>query len=485
MLNFNHEELAFEYAKEGLEAFYERKYNKAALSIQEALNHFKEAGNIEEYAKNLNLLGVIYGTIGNETMAIDFFLEGLEYAQEKELHYLSLLFYNNIGSRYMLLHDYEKALVYFLKSEQQMSYDNVRNKERFTGWFLITKLNLMLSYKELGQYEMAEKYLIEIEPYSKLEENKEFYFSFLISKYLLYWFMGRHDEVYANLDAIMEGALNDSSASDYDTDMKDACTLLKEMGEFDRWKQIILAFEAYTKEQESVNAKIALTQMWMDYCKTTGDKEKYTQLCVEYVRLNEEQNEINDKERIAAIDMKIALQDKERARKKAEQKSNTDSLTYLGNRYMLEHDVLKMVKNGNASDKKMAFGILDVDCFKELNDTYGHLHGDDGLRKVAEILRDETKEYGKAYRYGGDEFVILLQDVKKEDVESIAVHIKTRIMGLHIENKNSTAGENLTVSQGYLVFAPNEDCCLDELLQKADKALYHAKGNGKNGYVIC
>ena len=67
------EELAFEYAKEGKAALYDRKLNKAALSVQAAINLFKEVGNVEEYVRSLNLIGVIYAAIGNETMAVDFY----------------------------------------------------------------------------------------------------------------------------------------------------------------------------------------------------------------------------------------------------------------------------------------------------------------------------------------------------------------------------------------------------------------------------
>ena len=77
MKDSTHEELAFEYANEGLEALYDRKLNKAALSLQAALNLFKEIGNVEEYAKNLNRIGVVYATIGNEAMAMDFFWKDL------------------------------------------------------------------------------------------------------------------------------------------------------------------------------------------------------------------------------------------------------------------------------------------------------------------------------------------------------------------------------------------------------------------------
>ena len=120
MKDSTHEELAFEYANEGLEALYDRKLNKAALSLQAALNLFKEIGNVEEYAKNLNRIGVVYATIGNEAMAMDFFLEELECAIANELHHISVLFYNNIGSRYMKSMNMKKQLLTLIKQRRNL-----------------------------------------------------------------------------------------------------------------------------------------------------------------------------------------------------------------------------------------------------------------------------------------------------------------------------------------------------------------------------
>lgn len=479
------EELARSYASEGLDAFYDRKMNKAALSIQAALNLFKETGNGEEYVKNLNLLGVIYAAMGNEAMAVDFYLEGLEYALTHKLHHMALLFYNNIGSSYITLNEHEKAITYFKKSEVELEYEDVKKYERYECWYLITKLNLMLSYSALEQFEKAEAYLKETERYAESEKNIEYHFSFMVTKCQLYWRIGKKNEVYEIIDELVEEALHDGSASDYETDMQEMCKLLKEMGEYEKWKRIIQSFENYAKEQGTVFVQLTLTEMWMDYYKTIDDREKYIHLCVNHAELIQKQKEITDKERAAAIDIKIELQEKEAARRRAEQKSNTDSLTDLGNRYMLKDDIRSMTKKCMELNLPIAIGILDVDCFKEHNDTYGHLQGDDSLRRIAEILKDVANDVGQVYRFGGDEFVVLIQNATESGVEEIAAAIKARISELNIENKNSRVMPELTISQGYSIYIPKGECVIESLLEEADKALYQAKKNGKNGYVIC
>ncbi len=478
------EELAHEYAKEGRAALAERKLDEAALSIQQAINHFKEADNLEMYARCLNMLGVIYGALGNETMAVDYYLEGLACSIQNNFSHITLLFYNNIGSRYMELNEYERAIGYFLRAEKELESKQVQKEETYTTWKLVTYLNLLMSYTALKDFKQAECYLEKALPYAELEENSEYIFGFMISRYWLYWQQGKEELVRDHLDEILEGALNDKSSSDYVENMLAVCRLLREMKEYDKWKRIIKAFEIYTLHHDSIYYHLVLTEMWMDYYKTIDDMSRYIHLCVDHAELYRQQKVVEDKERAAAIDIKIELQEKEVERRMAEQMSHTDSLTHLGNRYKLEADCNELLNLSWQTGRMMAIGVLDIDCFKQMNDTYGHLAGDDCLRKIAEVLRSKTEGAGSAYRFGGDEFVILVKNANKEQILQMAEDIKKSIFDLHMENINSKVIPEISISQGYCCFIPKEAINLSDMMAMADKALYQVKANGRNGFEI-
>ena len=290
------EELAHEYAKEGRAALAERKLDEAALSIQQAINHFKEADNLEMYARCLNMLGVIYGALGNETMAVDYYLEGLACSIQNNFSHITLLFYNNIGSRYMELNEYERAIGYFLRAEKELESKQVQKEETYTTWKLVTYLNLLMSYTALKDFKQAECYLEKALPYAELEENSEYIFGFMISRYWLYWQQGKEELVRDHLDEILEGALNDKSSSDYVENMLAVCRLLREMKEYDKWKRIIKAFEIYTLHHDSIYYHLVLTEMWMDYYKTIDDMSRYIHLCVDHAELYRQQKVVEDKE---------------------------------------------------------------------------------------------------------------------------------------------------------------------------------------------
>ena len=106
------------------------------------------------------------------------------------------------------------------------------------------------------------------------------------------------------------------------------------------------------------------------------------------------------------------------------------------------------------------------------------------LRQVAGILKKAVDGYGSVYRFGGDEFVILVPEGDYEAAEVIAAQIKNKLKETHIENLSTRIAEKITLSQGYVCFRPSGEERLSVLLERADKALYKVKNSGKNGYRI-
>jgi diguanylate cyclase (GGDEF)-like protein len=158
--------------------------------------------------------------------------------------------------------------------------------------------------------------------------------------------------------------------------------------------------------------------------------------------------------------------------------SNTDHLTGLFNRrYMmeaLEKEVQRCIrKTGN-----LALIMLDIDHFKKVNDTYGHLQGDVVLQKVAAQLQKELRSYDCAARYGGEEFVAILPDSTLKEALFVADRIRQAVLGNRFHG--SLAQLNLTASLGVACFPQDHTLSVDGFIKLADDALYRAKANGRN-----
>lgn len=152
--------------------------------------------------------------------------------------------------------------------------------------------------------------------------------------------------------------------------------------------------------------------------------------------------------------------------------SLTDPLTKLWNRRRLDLHVEKLVPAAKRSGNPFSLIFLDIDHFKQYNDTKGHSEGDVLLKKVADVLNECSREEDLVVRYGGEEFIVILPQTRIKDAEVIAERIRTTVK----------AKTDVTISAGLAEY--NENINFDQLLQKADEALYTAKNTGRDQYVL-
>src|SRR5207237_1057874 len=156
------------------------------------------------------------------------------------------------------------------------------------------------------------------------------------------------------------------------------------------------------------------------------------------------------------------------SRKELERLSVTDDLTGLYNRRYLMDAVANEVRRSRRLDHPCTLLMADVDHFKEYNDDYGHLAGDEALRRIAGILRETTRDVDCAARYGGEEFVVLLPETRAAGAIETAQRFRTRLA------TDELVGGKLSVSIGVAQF-PEDGDAPDALLARADAALYRAK----------
>lgn len=165
--------------------------------------------------------------------------------------------------------------------------------------------------------------------------------------------------------------------------------------------------------------------------------------------------------------------------------STTDALTGLKNRVNLNHDINLLINRYKEVGTIFSVIILDIDHFKTFNDTYGHLKGDECLKTISGILKDATKQKRyKAYRFGGEEFLILLSDTDQNEAVKFSQELKETIDNYAIPNINSDVKSIITVSMGISTTSENYNVDIDTLLKYADKALYKAKTSGRDK-IVC
>lgn len=156
-----------------------------------------------------------------------------------------------------------------------------------------------------------------------------------------------------------------------------------------------------------------------------------------------------------------------------ENRASFDSLTGLYNRYKFSELYVSTYRTMLQRENKLSLILLDIDHFKRINDTYGHNIGDSVLKRITQTLKENIRNIDIACRWGGEEFLLLLPTATLQSAISIANKIRENIHTIEIE----PAG-GVTISCGVSEVRIGEE--MEEVVERADRALYLAKNSGRN-----
>ena len=173
--------------------------------------------------------------------------------------------------------------------------------------------------------------------------------------------------------------------------------------------------------------------------------------------------------------------DYKKAQTALEELSVTDELTCLHNRRFFNENLHIEWSRGIRSQEPLSFILLDIDYFKQYNDTYGHTSGDECLKSVARVLQHSLlRSSDMATRYGGEEFGLLLPNTTLEGAVEVASRIRSAVERMNIPHNTNQVATHVTLSDGIACLIPSSEVNPAELVSLADEALYKAKEQGRN-----
>jgi diguanylate cyclase (GGDEF)-like protein len=169
--------------------------------------------------------------------------------------------------------------------------------------------------------------------------------------------------------------------------------------------------------------------------------------------------------------------------KEMERISLTDPLTGLFNRRFFENNLRTEIARARRFDHPLSLVMLDVDHFKNYNDRLGHRNGDLLLRKLAGLLTKTVRESDVISRYGGEEFCVILPEIHQDGAATFSERLRNIVFTHPFEKREIQPNGRITVSLGVATY-PNDAEVVEELVEKADSALYRAKNNGRNQVAV-
>lgn len=418
-------------------------------------------------------------------MALEHYLSGLSVAIQNDVSVISAKIYNNIGSEYQKLGDFEHSIKYF-----ELSLNKLGNHDRDKNLEMLaykTNLNLCMGYTALGEYEKSEKHLKRAYTYMDNPDVANLRFHYLTIQGELFMKTGRKEEVHKNFSALMDMILNAEDSFNIWDNFERLGNLALELKEYTALKRVIdcmdQEFQQLPEEMIDLDVLVAIQEFRLAYYEEIGDQETLRKEEHAYVGLCKKMCLRTWKDRATTIDYKIQLKTEYDENAEQRRQLDIDELTGVGNRYKLEKDYKLLQKNSNGHNTRIGIGIIDLDYFKEVNETYGHLQGDHYLKVISQIIRKVMIGSGGIYRYGGDEFVVLLVDVDAPTIEQLAQRILDDTESWQLCNPASDK-KIQTVSQGYIVLDQFKNVDIWQLLSHADRQLYSVKNNGRHDYKI-
>jgi len=169
--------------------------------------------------------------------------------------------------------------------------------------------------------------------------------------------------------------------------------------------------------------------------------------------------------------------DRDRMMRQLHTQAITDELTQLFNARHFHHQLELEIDRARRYDRPLSLVLLDIDHFKWFNDNYGHLEGDKVLAELGKIIKGCLRSMDSAYRYGGEEFTVILPETTCEDARHVAERIRTAVAEKQFKPVDD-ANVNMTISAGVTQYTAGESAA--SFVQRSDKAMYVSKEGGRN-----
>jgi diguanylate cyclase (GGDEF)-like protein len=202
------------------------------------------------------------------------------------------------------------------------------------------------------------------------------------------------------------------------------------------------------------------------------------------LKLNEQLREDIKIRARAEQQLRVEKQRAESLAEKLYELSSIDGLTEIPNRRYFDEHFAEEWSRALRMQSVLSLIICDIDYFKDFNDRYGHLMGDDCLKAVARTLDLHARRAGDTVtRFGGEEFAIILPGIGLQEACMLAEQMREAVTALGISHSDSKVSEQVTISMGVASTVPTKDSRAAELLRHADEALYRAKHQGRNQVV--
>ena len=461
------------------EALFYHEPSECETYAKKSLALLKNSTNYELLARVNNLLGILAADAEDLSVALDYYLTCFDISKAHQLEHIIGLCACNTAVIFQLLESYEEAIYYFYVAIE--SYQKNIDHPYARRNIAFTYCNIFICYFKLKKIDKLEECLRFIREHKK-ELSPRFALALFEAEY--FYIMQDMQNMKQRIKVAIEECYLEKHILEYIDTYQHLCDFLFELKEYDALLEVLDLIERKTNPTTLPRIRIQLLKYRLYCIESKRDFEEYSKWSKEYVRTYELLTDKYHHSVLESVKLRMYIEELKDMELEYEHKAMIDTLTKLYNRSGFVKFGNGYLEDANRRQLSLAVFIIDVDYFKQVNDEYGHVYGDDCLKQIAEVLSKQQGSQVIASRYGGDEFVLLWYGEDVSEVKKIAEAIQVQVEALRIASKKSPISEYVTLSQGIHVAVPTKEDTLKEFLRRADEALYKVKEEGRNGYRI-
>ncbi|MBR5969367.1 MAG: diguanylate cyclase [Lachnospiraceae bacterium] len=465
--------------------FMSMGYHTFRQDLTKAARYLLHSGDYEMLGSVYNLAAVDAFNNGNYDVACNYYMTGQRFADKaKEPAMVSVIIETNLARLYNEVGQPERALKHLRKALRGSAAQ--KKHFRYKRILLAILLNGVTVHLELQNIERAQKLMQRVEKILRGIGEDELYEMKLTASFLrirLLLTHGNETEAKKQLAVLMKTIRVEEQVHECIEDIGFFCKALVDFRLYKEAKKLIDILNPQIRATDITHVMRIFSEVKIYYYDIVGNEKKLLECLKEQNALLERQrNEQNSTYMysIDLIDLMREMRDEQdvlrRENEELMQQARTDALTGLANRYTMVRELEAAFERAYRKRTSLGVEILDIDCFKEYNDTYGHRAGDRCLERIAkELLKVKEKHDNFCARYGGDEFVIVYEGMTDEEIIAMAEKIDRSVRSLRMKHSGNRPHQLVTVSQGICNDIPMEKNKLWDFLSEADQALYTIK----------
>lgn len=467
------DELAEAAFLRGDAAFHMGRYHDTVKALTKSLGIAKTAEFTYLEADAYNMLGMLFSFVGYENIALDNYLSAIESARKNkniQEHVAALL---NTGLLYQGLMDYRKAMSYYKKGYEAAA-DNHTSPEMLL--MLLCLIQEAQLYCKMGRYDDARRMKREIDSYYHVVAQNEL----LLSKSILEVFLEEH---YGTEKRLKELVLEIRQFLETDTEYLeqidfyvDFCGFLMEHGRKEDTRNFLDALREKLSATEFLHLRMRMEEMEVTYQKQYCDEEHYLEACIHYMNIQQEYERTLKQFRQQNLINIESLQELEKQKLEFEIRSKCDLATGLLNKDTFAHETSSYLSERNR-DVTDALVLIDIDDFKLVNDSFGHLVGDEVIAKLSGLIKEHFNKDEFCGRFGGDEFVVFIKHI--DDMAAVEAEVENlrEEFSMLAFGKNGNVHNTISIGVSY---NNGINASYETIFSCADEALMKAKEYGKN-----